>query len=135
MVSFIIFYFSYFKFRNAAFVVRSKYALSIHTKDLMEENLEELLDDPQYQENARKISQLFRDNINHPMETTLYWIDYVIRHKGAHHLKYDGKYFSLIEYYSLDIHGMILLMMLAIIIYSAKHLAPPNRRRAKTKRE
>ncbi|CAG2057458.1 unnamed protein product [Timema podura] len=46
-----------------------------------------VLEDPSYSENAKQVARAFRDRPLSAMDTAIYWIEYIIRHKGAHHLR------------------------------------------------
>lgn len=38
-----------------------------------------------------------------PLETAIYWVEYIIRHKGAPQMQSPAKGFSFWVYYSLDV--------------------------------
>ena len=44
------------------------------------------------------------------METALYWIDYVIRHKGAPHLRVAALDLPWYKYHVLDVIGFVVLV-------------------------
>nr|CAD7426014.1 unnamed protein product [Timema monikensis] len=46
-----------------------------------------VLEDPSYSDNAKQVARAFRDRPLSALDTAIYWIEYVIRHKGAHHLR------------------------------------------------
>lgn len=50
-----------------------------------------------------------------PIDTAVFWIEYVLRHKGAHHLKTEAMNLSVFEYYYLD----VLFYVLAIGVAAA----------------
>lgn len=51
----------------------------------------------------KKISQIFHDRPLSVIDTAVYWTEYVIRHKGAHHLKIAGFKMPWYQYYLLDV--------------------------------
>nr|CAD7200640.1 unnamed protein product [Timema douglasi] len=65
--------------------------------------LKEVLEDPRYKTNAQEASRLFRDQPETPLERAVYWTEYVIRHKGATHLRSASLTLSWYQYYLLDI--------------------------------
>lgn len=73
---------------NAAQNERSGFGLTLDFNSLTEEQLtkalNELLSNPKYMENAKKRSKIFHDRQVKPMDNAVYWIEYVIRHKGDH---------------------------------------------------
>ncbi|CAH1801037.1 unnamed protein product [Owenia fusiformis] len=85
--------------------------------DELEQAILNVLSDPKYTENARKASDLFKDNPVSPRETLLYWVNYVIKHDGADHLKSQGmKNLSWYQYFLLDIIGLVLLTLVILAI-------------------
>ncbi|KAG8251387.1 hypothetical protein J6590_080987 [Homalodisca vitripennis] len=40
-----------------------------------------------YQENAKRVSSIVRDQPMSPADTVVFWVEYVLRHGGAPHLK------------------------------------------------
>ncbi|CAH0762836.1 unnamed protein product [Bemisia tabaci] len=67
------------------------YGLRVTYKNLSQQSLRwamtTVLGDSRFKENIRKASNIFTDKPMSSLETALYWIEYVARHKGAHHLK------------------------------------------------
>ena len=53
-----------------------------------------------------------------PLDTAIYWCEYVIRHNGASHLKSAGQNYNLFQYHSLDIIFTYLLIGVLIIIFN-----------------
>jgi len=65
--------------------------------------IDTLLNDPKYQDNAKKLSALFKDRPKDPLELGVYWIEYVLRHNGAPHLRSVGRKLTMLQYHSLDV--------------------------------
>ncbi|CAH1801034.1 unnamed protein product, partial [Owenia fusiformis] len=87
--------------------------------DELEQAILNVLSDPKYTENARKASDLFKDNPVSPRETLLYWVNYVIKHDGADHLKSQGmNNLAWYQYFLLDIIGLVLLTLVILAIIS-----------------
>uniref|UniRef100_T1GRG5 Glucuronosyltransferase n=1 Tax=Megaselia scalaris TaxID=36166 RepID=T1GRG5_MEGSC len=72
------------------------------TSDELVSKVNTLLTKP-FVDKARKISSLFQDNPIQPMDEAMYWIECVIRHKGAPHLKSKAVDMSVFQYLLLDI--------------------------------
>lgn len=106
--------------RNTIKSVRAGYARSLDfskmTADDLQQNIETLITDPQYKRKAMEISQKFRDNPIHPMEEASYWIEYVMKYKGAPFLKSYGAFMPLYEYLLLDILACLVLSVIVIIV-------------------
>lgn len=49
------------------------------------------------------------------MDTALYWIEYVWRHKGAHFMKIESVDMPLYKYYLLDV--ITFLSIIALIVF------------------
>lgn len=56
-----------------------------------------------------------------PLETAVYWVEYVARHKGAPHLRSAGQDLNFFQYHSLDVFGFFALVI-GIVLYSIKWL-------------
>ncbi|XP_075223254.1 UDP-glycosyltransferase UGT5-like [Lycorma delicatula] len=104
-------------------VVRASYkgfAVHIDQHNISEESvlwaIKEVLYKPSYQENARKISKIFQDNQNPPLQTAVYWIEYVLRHDGALHLHTEGRKFSFFKYFLLDVLALMCIILFLIIL-------------------
>lgn len=48
------------------------------------------------------------------LDRAVYWIEYVIRHNGAHHLKTAGNKLNWIQFLSIDV---ILFILIIILIF------------------
>lgn len=100
---------------NVAFAEEKGFGVLLAYENLTEFNIFEsvklILENEHFQENAIKISKLFHDRPNSPLQNAIYWIEYVIRHKGAYHLKNLGVQMGIFQYYSLDVIIFILLLI------------------------
>lgn len=82
------------------------------TKESLENALNLIISEPKYKETIQKLSEIYKDRPMTPIDTALYWIEYVIRYKGAPQLKYAGAELNFIQRNSLDVFGFF-----AIIVY------------------
>ncbi|KAJ8980274.1 hypothetical protein NQ317_005132 [Molorchus minor] len=100
--------------QNAKMATNNGYALSLpyHDPDFSEEKLSnllnELLNNSKYRDNVRKRSKLFHDRPMKPMESAVYWIEYVIRNGGASHLMVAGVGLPWYKYHLVDVVSFIL---------------------------
>lgn len=62
-----------------------------------------------YRQRARQLSEIHRDQPGHPVERTVYWIEYILRHRGAHHLRAAVHQLSFWQYFLLDVAAVLLL--------------------------
>ncbi|XP_055379736.1 UDP-glycosyltransferase UGT5-like [Condylostylus longicornis] len=79
------------------------------TREDFEGTLNELLNNHYYRENAERISQIFRDRPRTAMESAMYWIEYVIKYKGAPQLRSAGADLPWYNFYLLDILTILVL--------------------------
>lgn len=79
----------------------------------------EILTNPKYRENAQRRSKIFHDRPQKPMDTAVYWVEYVIRHKGATHLRVAGIRMPWYKYFMVDVIGALILGVF-IGLYSIK---------------
>ncbi|CAD7000182.1 unnamed protein product [Ceratitis capitata] len=105
--------------RNAKKAVRAGYARLLMfdkmTSEDLVQNIQTLIDDPRYKREAMVASRLFRDNPIAPLKEATFWLEYVLRHKGAPHLKSHGAFMSLYQYLLLDVLGCTILFLILII--------------------
>ncbi|XP_041032401.1 2-hydroxyacylsphingosine 1-beta-galactosyltransferase-like isoform X2 [Carcharodon carcharias] len=62
-----------------------------------------------YKKQAMYLSKLHQDQTLHPVNRTIYWLDYVLRHDGAAHLRptlYDMFFY---QYYMLDVVAVFIV--------------------------
>ncbi|KAJ8406557.1 hypothetical protein AAFF_G00301310 [Aldrovandia affinis] len=52
--------------------------------------LQEVLHEPSYRMNMQRLSRLHRDQPMKPLDLALFWIEFVMRHKGAAHLRTES---------------------------------------------
>ncbi|XP_036067060.1 UDP-glucuronosyltransferase 2C1-like [Oryzias melastigma] len=65
--------------------------------------IQDVLTDPSYRENMQRLSRLHRDHPVKPMDKALFWIEFVMRHKGAAHLVTESNKMPWYSYYSVDV--------------------------------
>ncbi|KAH8357217.1 hypothetical protein KR084_010041, partial [Drosophila pseudotakahashii] len=82
------------------------------SEDLLKSALNELLTNPKYKENMDKASRIFRDRPLGAMDTAVYWIDYVVEHRGASHMVAAGVHLPWFQFYLLDVSAIILIIAL-----------------------
>lgn len=79
--------------------------------------LNKVLSDDSYKKNVEKVANRLTDQPETPMEKAMFWIEYVLRHDGAHYMQTSAQHLSFIEYNNLDIYATFFaLAFLAIFI-------------------
>ncbi|CAK1556337.1 unnamed protein product [Leptosia nina] len=86
-------------------------------RDINEESLDnainDILQNNDYMNKAKAVSKRFKDRPMNPAETALFWIEYVLRNDGAHHMKSSGFDMHWLVYNMLDVYIFILILLLA----------------------
>nr|KAF6394209.1 hypothetical protein mPipKuh1_018451 [Pipistrellus kuhlii] len=80
---------------------------TMSTADLLNA-LKTVINDPSYKENAMRLSRIHHDQPMKPLERAVFWIEFVMRHKGAKHLRPASHDLSWCQYHSLDVIGFLL---------------------------
>ncbi|XP_049435549.1 UDP-glucuronosyltransferase 2A2-like [Epinephelus fuscoguttatus] len=94
-------------------------------RDNFLEALKEVLYDPTYREKVKALSNLQRDQPMEPLDRAMFWIEFVMRHKGATHLRTESYKMSWIQYHSIDVMAFLLavvLLVFAVFICAVKFL-------------
>lgn len=60
-----------------------------------------------YKVNAEEVASKFRDRPHTPIDTSVFWIEYVVRHKGAPELKSVAANLTWYQYYLVDVISVI----------------------------
>ncbi|XP_046402147.1 UDP-glucosyltransferase 2-like [Ischnura elegans] len=81
------------------------------TKTELENAVRKVLNDPSRLQRVKEISRIFKDQKESPVDRAVFWTEYVIRHKGAMHLRASSTNLRWYEYHLLDV-------LLAVIISS-----------------
>lgn len=66
-------------------------------------------------ENVKRTSEIFRDQPQTPLERATYWMEYLIKHKGASHLRSASRDLSYFQYHMYDVQ-LIFLGVLALLL-------------------
>lgn len=69
-----------------------------------------------YRENMQTLSRLHRDQPMKPLDQAIFWIEYVMRHKGASHLKAESIKMSWFVYSSVDVIAFLLTFVLFVML-------------------
>ncbi|XP_063705004.1 UDP-glycosyltransferase UGT4-like [Culicoides brevitarsis] len=96
------------QFKNAARATREGYGKKqfLHeiTHESLNQTISDLLNDEKYRIRAQEVAEIFNDNLKEPMETAIYWIEYVAKHKKAREFLISKAIkLHLWEFYMLDV--------------------------------
>ena len=78
--------------------------------------VQEVTTDPKYRNNAHKLSIQMRDVREGPLDRAISFLEYLMRHEGAPHLKQPQEKILFMEYFCLDIMIIIFLTSLVFIL-------------------
>ncbi|XP_069384372.1 UDP-glucuronosyltransferase 2C1-like isoform X2 [Paralichthys olivaceus] len=67
-----------------------------------------------YRENMQRLSRLHRDQPMKPLDRAVFWIEFVMRHKGAPHLQTQANKMSWFVYNSVDVIAALLAAFLLL---------------------
>ncbi|XP_046740909.1 UDP-glucosyltransferase 2-like [Diprion similis] len=104
---------------NVARYVNKNVAVALLHNDMTEEKIdaafEKVLGDPSYMAAAKKISAEFRDRPMSPLDTGIFWVEYVVRHGGSN-IRSPAMDLSWIQIALIDVFA-VLILGLAVIAY------------------
>ncbi|XP_024101837.2 UDP-glucuronosyltransferase 2B15 isoform X3 [Pongo abelii] len=92
---------------------------TMSSKDLLKA-LKSVINDPIYKENVMKLSRIHHDQPMKPLDRAVFWIEFVMRHKGAKHLRVAAHDLTWIQYHSLDVIAFLLACMATVIFIITK---------------
>uniref|UniRef100_A0A8W4F6U6 UDP-glucuronosyltransferase n=1 Tax=Sus scrofa TaxID=9823 RepID=A0A8W4F6U6_PIG len=70
--------------------------------------LKQVINNPFYKENVMRLSTIQHDQPVKPLDRAVFWIEFVMRHKGAKHLRPAAHDLTWYQYHSLDVIGFLL---------------------------
>lgn len=69
----------------------------------------------------KEFSTVYRDRPLGPMKTAIYWVEYVIRHKGASHMRSPAAEMNFLQRNSLDVIAFLCFVVYIVVLF-VKHL-------------
>jgi len=103
---------------------RMGFGLGLDLNNLKQEELEKaiqtLLNDPSYAKASNAISERYRDQPESVLDRAVWWTEYVIRHKGAPHLRSAARDLNFIQLHSLDTFAVLLGVPILVILVLLK---------------
>lgn len=106
---------------NAARSVITGYGVRVDYSNLTETSLtwglNEVLNNKRYTEKVQELSRRFRDKPQHPVDLAKYYVEYVLRHKGAPFMQSSSSYLNIVEVNNLDVYAIFgAVFIIAIFI-------------------
>ncbi|XP_069839232.1 UDP-glucuronosyltransferase 1-6-like isoform X11 [Dendropsophus ebraccatus] len=98
--------------------------VTLNVLDMTPEDLSNALDrvinDPSFKKNIDRLSALHLDRPVHPLDLAVHWVEFVMRHKGAPHLRPAAHDLNWIQYHSLDVFAFLLAVLVTTLFISFK---------------
>jgi glucuronosyltransferase len=69
-----------------------------------------------YRENAQRVSRIHRDQPLTPLQQAVFWTEYVIRHKGAPHMRSAVLDLAWYQYFLLDVIAVLALATVSVLL-------------------
>ncbi|XP_043105196.1 UDP-glucuronosyltransferase 1A1-like isoform X4 [Puntigrus tetrazona] len=82
--------------------------------------LRKVINEKSYKEKMTELSAIHRDRPIEPLDLAVFWTEFVMRHKGAAHLRPAAHELNWIQYHSLDVIGFLLLILVTVIFITVK---------------
>uniref|UniRef100_F6YJY3 UDP-glucuronosyltransferase n=1 Tax=Xenopus tropicalis TaxID=8364 RepID=F6YJY3_XENTR len=80
------------------------------TQDLLDA-VNTVINNPTYKENAMRLSRIHHDQPVKPLDSAVFWIEFVMRHKGAKHLRPASHELTWYQYHCLDVIGFMFVCL------------------------
>ncbi|XP_063012607.1 UDP-glucuronosyltransferase 2A2-like isoform X3 [Melospiza melodia melodia] len=87
---------------------------TMKTQDLVDA-LKTVIYNSTYKENALKLSKIQHDQPVKPLDRAVFWIEFVMRHKGAKHLRPAAHHLTWYQYHSLDVLAFLFTCTATIV--------------------
>ncbi|XP_069746431.1 UDP-glucuronosyltransferase 2A1-like isoform X1 [Narcine bancroftii] len=90
------------------------------TRQDLVDALNTVINDTRYKENAMKLFQIQHDQPTGPLNRSVFWIEFVIRHGGAKHLRPAAHSLSWPQYHCLDVMAFLAACFAVFLILLTK---------------
>lgn len=105
---------------NAARSVLNGFGVRVDYNNLTEESLtwalDEILKNQKYSNKVKELSMRFKDKPIHPLDLAKFYIEYVIRHKGASFMQSSATQLNFIELNNIDVIIFIVVVFIILIL-------------------
>nr|AHX56940.1 UDP-glycosyltransferase 210D1 [Daphnia pulex] len=122
---------------NVGRAVKEGYAAKLEWKEITQETLiksiQEILHDSKYKKSAKRISGMFRDQIQPPLERAVFWTEFVLRHKGTDHLRLGSIDLAPYQRALVDVYfvfSLFFIIPLLLVFFCVRKCCCANKRPA-----
>ncbi|XP_018785252.1 PREDICTED: UDP-glucuronosyltransferase-like [Bactrocera latifrons] len=119
----------YDQYLNVEKAVHKGFGVAINFRNFTSAELRdailEVLNNPKYTERAQEISASFHDRPMNPLDTAIYWTEYVLRHKGAPQLRVAARHLNFLQRHSVDTMTVLFgipLLLAILLLYGVFHV-------------
>ncbi|CAH1402298.1 unnamed protein product [Nezara viridula] len=107
------------QYYNAIFAKKEGFAYVLNNLNLTTENLlhaiNTVMDNPEYKKHVDRRSMILKDKDQNSIDKAVYWVEYVLRHNGAKHLRPACLNLNLFQYFLLDVIFVIISAVVGCI--------------------
>ncbi|XP_061579012.1 UDP-glucuronosyltransferase-like [Cololabis saira] len=90
------------------------------TRETLVASLNKIIHDKSYKERMNELSAIHHDRPVPPVELATFWTEFVMRHKGAAHLRVAAHDLSWVQYHSIDVLGFFLIILITVLWVTLK---------------
>uniref|UniRef100_A0A8C5DH15 UDP-glucuronosyltransferase n=1 Tax=Gouania willdenowi TaxID=441366 RepID=A0A8C5DH15_GOUWI len=90
------------------------------TSDTLAAALKQIIHDKSYKEKMTELSLIHLDRPVQPLDLAAFWTEFVMRHKGASHLRVAAHDLNWFQYHSLDVIGFISVIVITVMFLTLK---------------
>ncbi|XP_062315533.1 UDP glucuronosyltransferase 5 family, polypeptide E1 [Osmerus eperlanus] len=86
-------------------------------EETLTQSLRDILNEKMpYKKNMLRMSKLHHDQPMKPMDSALFWLEYVMRHKGASHLRTESYKMPWYAFHNVDVFALLLSVMACLLL-------------------
>ncbi|KAJ0171757.1 hypothetical protein K1T71_012520 [Dendrolimus kikuchii] len=85
------------------------------TKDKFKDTIQMIIGDESYKNNIIRLRSIMYDQPQTALDRSVWWVEHVLRHKGAEHLRSPAANMSWSEYLELELVSVVLLSFIAFV--------------------
>ncbi|TKS67450.1 UDP-glucuronosyltransferase [Collichthys lucidus] len=82
--------------------------------------LNKIIHDKSYKEKIMEMYAIHLDRPVEPLDLAVFWTEFIIKHKGAKHLRIAAHELNWIQYHSLDVIGFLVIILLTVLFVTFK---------------
>uniref|UniRef100_A0A1B6KZJ7 UDP-glucuronosyltransferase n=2 Tax=Graphocephala atropunctata TaxID=36148 RepID=A0A1B6KZJ7_9HEMI len=105
---------------NARFYEERGIGAELPFQSLSEERIissvNKIVSNPKYKENMKRMSKIYEDRPKSAAESFVFWVEYVVRHNGAHHLRPASSLLPWYQLYLVDVIAVLLLTAALMVV-------------------